>query len=113
MDKIINKWGKPYYENATEQDEFNADMFYEVDMYSPDCGNRQWALHTSLGSLTVVARMTGYGWHDIESGFRSPDKKFWLASGYRDVRRSSGAKTLGEAIEWVKAYADICKGTTI
>ena len=71
--------------------------------------DRQWALHTNLGSLTVLDRMTGFGWRDTETGYRDPDGKFWLASGMRDVRRSK-AVTTQDAIDWVKRYANTCVG---
>jgi hypothetical protein len=57
--------------------------------------------HVDIGSLTVLDRMTGFGFRDTETGFRAPDGAWWLASGDHDVRLS-GALTLGEAIEWVK-----------
>lgn len=111
MIKILNKWGKPYYEDATEQDEFSADLFYEVPYTGSDpyYDDKQWALHTNLGSITVLDRMTGFGWRDVETGFRAPDKRFWLASGNLDVRISN-AKTLGEAIAWIKLFSNNCKG---
>jgi hypothetical protein len=53
--------------------------------------------------------MTGYGYgqRDTETGYRDSDGLFWLASGCCDVRES-GCKTIGEAIEWVKARANTC-----
>jgi hypothetical protein len=105
MVKYTNDYGKECWKEATMDSEFSAGMFYEVpDMLDDD---QQWALHTDIGSLTVLDRMTGFGYRDIETGYRDMDGKFWLASGGYDVRRS-GAETLGAAIEWVKRNANTC-----
>lgn len=85
---------------------FSKEMFSEVDMGWLD-GDKQIALHTNLGSLTVLDRMTGFGWRDVETGYRDPNGEFWLASGNQDVTKS-GVKTIGEAIKWVKERANIC-----
>ncbi len=61
----------------------------------------QWALHTNIGTLTVVDRMTGFGCRDVESGYRDMDNNFYLAMGGFDVR-VCGAKTMQDAIDWVK-----------
>lgn len=105
----VNQWGKPCYEGVELDTPIDDLEFYEVpDMCDEDL---QYALHTNLGSITVLDRMTGYGWgiRDTETGFRAPDGKFWLASGMQDVR-FSGAKTVGEAIEWIKSKANTCVG---
>jgi hypothetical protein len=77
----------------------------------PGCGDdEQFAMHTNLGSLTVLDRMTGFGYRDIETGWREAlTNKFWLASGQMDVR-DTGMKTMGEAILWVKNNANNCVG---
>lgn len=103
MKKSINKAGKECYEDATLDSEFHCGLFHEVDM--KDTGDIQFALHTNLGSLTVLDRMTGFGWRDTETGYRDPLGSFWLASGMIDVRMV-GCKTLGEAIEFVKKNAN-------
>ncbi len=66
-------------------------------------------MHTNLGSLTVLDRKTGFIGEprDTETGYRSPDGKFWLASGMYDVRES-GVNTIQEAIDWVKERANTC-----
>ncbi len=64
----------------------------------------QWALHTNIGTLTVVDRMAGFGWWEPESGYRDMDKNFYLAMGGFDVR-VCGAKTMQDAIDWVKDRA--------
>ena len=87
---------------------FSKEMFSYVDMSWTD-GDTQIALHTNLGSLTVVDRLTGFGWRDVETGYRDTSGEFWLASGNQDVTMS-GAKTMGEAIEWVKERANTCLG---
>ena len=108
MIKTINEHGKEVWAECDADSSFSADMFYEVDMSRRE-DDQQFALHTDLGSLTVLDRMTGFGWRDIETGYRAKDGKFWLASGGYDVRES-GAETLGAAIEWVKQNANNCVG---
>ncbi|MDD4436477.1 MAG: hypothetical protein PHS04_00365 [Tissierellia bacterium] len=94
--------------NLTLDSPFDKEMFSEVDMsWSED--DKQIALHTNLGSLTVLDRLTGFGWRDVETGYRDPDGNFWLASGNQDVTRSN-VKTIGEAIKWVKERANTCIG---
>jgi len=108
MGQYINEHGKPVYIGVTAETEFSSELFHK-----PECqgieGNESFAFHSEMGSLTVLKRMTGYGYRDVETGYRSPDDRFWLASGGCDVRRV-GCKTVGEAIEWVKARANICMG---
>jgi len=108
VEKTINEHGKEVWVDCTAESAFAADIFYEVDMSKRE-DDQQFALHTNMGSLTVLDRMTGFGWRDIETGYRAKDGKFWLASGGFDVRYS-GAKTLGEAIAWVKQNANNCTG---
>lgn len=108
MEKYINDAGKECYRGVANDTPFDELDFHEVDMsFTED--DTQVALHTNLGSLTVLDRMTGYGYgiRDIESGFRDSNGDFWLASCGVDVR-CSGAKTIGEAIEYVKKYANTC-----
>ena len=113
VEKYTNEYGKECYRGVTELTPFPDLEFHYVpdtckshDEYDRD---EQYALHTNLGTLTVLDRRTGYGWRDTETGLRTLDGKFWLASGNLDVRESN-AKTLGEAISWVKANANNCKG---
>jgi hypothetical protein len=97
--KLSSFNGKPYYINASLNDPFDINNFHEVsDQFN---SNIQYACHTDIGSLTVLDRMTGFGCRDVETAFRDNNNRFWLTSGNQDVRYS-GAKTLGEAIEWVK-----------
>lgn len=62
--------------------------------------------------LTVLRRTTGFsfGSIDVESGFRDAEGKFWLASGMCDVRLAPEVETVADAIEWVKAHSNNCKG---
>jgi len=62
------------------------------------------------GRITVLDRMTGYGFgvRDIESGYKDADKKFWLASGGCDVRNHD--LTVEDAIAWIKQHANTCAG---
>lgn len=108
MIKTINEHGKEIWTGCTPESAFSPDDFYIVDMSRCE-DDQQFALHTDMGSLTVLDRMTGFGWRDIETGYRAKDGKFWLASGGYDVRES-GAETIGEAIEWVKRNANNCVG---
>lgn len=108
MNKTTNEHGNQVWVGVQENTPFDTSMFHEVDM-TPIDEDQQWALHTNLGSLTVLDRMTGFGFRDIETGFRDNDGEFWLASGNFDVRHS-GAKTIGDAIEWIKRNANTCVG---
>lgn len=108
MKKTINEHGKEVWVDTEFSDKFDASMFHEVDMSNRE-EDRQWALHTDIGSLTVLDRVTGFGHRDTETGYRAKDGRFWLASGYYDVRES-GASTIGEAIQWVKDRANNCVG---
>jgi hypothetical protein len=109
MEKYTNEFGKECYKGAIVSSDFSGDLFHKPE-YQND-GDESFALHTNLGSITVLDRMTGFlgGIRDIESGFRSEDGRFWLASGNCDVRES-GATNIGEAIKWVKDRANTCVG---
>ena len=109
MEQYTNEHGRTCYRGVTEDSPFSRDLFYDVDMsYSLD-NDTQVAFHSELGSITVLDRMTGFsgGIRDIETGYRDEKKRFWLASGSCDVR-NSGATTVGEAIEWIKKFANNC-----
>ena len=95
--------GREHFTEVSFDTPFNPAQFQRVPGQYP-LENQQWALHTDIGSLTVLDRMTGFGYRDVETGFRDPANNFWLASGDQDVR-FSGAATLGEAIAWVKERA--------
>ena len=105
--KYINDHGKECYKNVDHNTKMSTLEFHQVLPSFED--DPQYALHTNLGTLTVVNRITGFGCSDIETGYRSPDGKFWLASGDYDVRDLASA-TIGEAIQWVKERANNCKG---
>lgn len=106
MEKYINEAGKECYSGVTENTPVLELEFHKAYTYESDI---QYALHTNLGSLTVLDRMTGFGCRDVETGYRSPEGKFWLASGNCDVRISN-AQTVGDAITWVKERANLCTG---
>ncbi len=72
-------------------------------------GDRQYAHHADWGSLTVLDRMTGFGYRDVETGFRDPDGRFWLAAGNFSIRMFPEL-TVKEAIAKVKENANICQG---
>lgn len=109
IEKYTNEHNKECWRGFELNTEFNPDLFHKPE-YQFDA-NESFALHTNLGTLTVLDRETGFSFiqRDVESGFRDADGKFWLASGDQDVRKS-GAKTLGEAIKWVKSRANNCVG---
>jgi hypothetical protein len=108
MIKYMNEANKECYKDVDTDTPFSRDLFHEVDMSWSDT-DEQKAFHSNLGTLTVLDRMTGYGngIRDIETGYRNPSGDFWLASCDRDVLES-GAKTVGEAIQWVKKHANNC-----
>lgn len=107
MEKYINEHNKECYKGVEASSSFSGDLFHMPEYQGED--DEQYAFHSELGSLTVLDRMTGFGWRDIETGYRDPKGKFWLASGNYDVR-SSGCSTVGAAIEWVKKRANNCIG---
>ena len=84
--------------------------FKEVEMsreyYNEDA---QWAHHAEWGSITILDRMTGFGWRDVETGFRDPYGRFWLASGNFSIR-AYPELTVKEAIQKIKENANTCIG---
>jgi len=106
-EKHINGLDEPHYKGVLPDTPL-SDLEFHTPAYQFE-SDESVALHTNLGSLTVLDRMTGYGGRDIESGYRDLEGKFWLASGGFDVRWS-GASTVQEAIEWVKRNSNICVG---
>ena len=114
MEKYINQHDKECWKDAELSSPFSTELFHEVPPSKFEEENNYWgdrdiqfAFHSELGSITVLDRMTGFGWRDIETGYRDKDGKFWLASGNYDVRES-GSKTIGEAINCIKSNANTC-----
>jgi len=109
MEQYTNEHGKTCYRGVTEDSPFSSDLFHDVNMGKLLDDDAQVAFHSELGSITVLDRMTGFsgGIRDIETGYFDKEKRFWLASGNCDVR-NSGAATVGEAIEWIKKFANNC-----
>ena len=78
----------------------------EDTIYSAFIGNQRF---------TVLARMTGFGWRDIETGYcdnylaplEMPN--MWIATGF-DIRNYPDA-TLEEAAQLIKKNANVCRGT--
>jgi len=105
MEKYQHEKGQWIHTGVQADDELSIDLFTESEYNNEE--NYQLYFHSNLGSLTILDRMTGFGFRDVETGYRDPDGKFWLASGQQDVLLSS-AKTIGEAIEWVKTNANTC-----
>lgn len=107
IETYMNDYDKMCYKGVEPSTLLTELRFHELQYRSED--DQQWALHTNLGSITVLDRMTGFGWRDVESGYRDKEGKFWLASGNFDVR-SAGCNTVKEAINYVKQNANTCKG---
>jgi len=108
MKKCIKDNGREIWEEVELTDSFDQSMFYEVDMSTlPD--DYQFALHTNLGSITVLDRLTGFSGYvrDVETGFRDPEGNFWLASGNFDVR-SHTPKVFEDATILIKKNANTC-----
>lgn len=112
IESYVNPRGITCYAGVEPDTLLSELQFHKVQYGTED--NQQWALHTNLGSLTVLDRMTGFGWRDVESGYRDKDGKFWLASGNFDVRNvrlyPDLNVTVQEAIDCVKQNANNCKG---
>lgn len=63
------------------------------------------------GRISVLDRMTGYGYRDIETGYRCPSGQFWLASGGYDIRRElRSLNSDDEMAQWVIDRANTCTG---
>lgn len=63
----------------------------------------------SGGWISVLDRRTGFGHRDIETGYRSPCGKFWLASGNCDVRDVLDEfDSEDEMVQWVIDRANNC-----
>lgn len=107
MKKYINMFNKECYHGVDQCSPFSGELFHMPKYQYED--DKSYALHTNLGSLTVLDRVTGFigSPRDIETGYRDKNGNFWLASGGYDVRKS-GCKTMGEAIKWVKDRANTC-----
>jgi hypothetical protein len=105
MEKYINKNGVPEWRGVSENSPFSDDMFHDVDMSFNTDNNKQLALYTNIGDIT------GFGYRDIETGYKDTDGKFWLASGDYNVIESD-CKTVGDAIAWIKERANECVGVS-
>lgn len=63
------------------------------------------------GRISVVDRMTGFGWRDVETGYRCPSGQFWLASGGYDIRNYLHELYSDEEMaQWVIERANTCTG---
>jgi len=112
VSKTTNNAGQEIYEGVELSTKFD-DLDFHTPKYKFET-DVQVALHTNLGSFTVLDRMTGFGngAQDIESGYRDLDGNFWLASGGYDTREAR-LDTVGDAIKWVKDRANTCTGDRI
>ena len=104
MEKYTNKIGKECYKGVTLDTLMKDLEFHLVEPSKYSGGDIQFALHTNLGSLTVLDRMTGFGFRDVETGYRNLKGDLIIASGNCDVR-CVDVKTVGEAINWIKQNA--------
>ena len=69
-----------------------------------------YSVHISgVGRFTVLDRMTGFGYRDVETGFKDMNGKFWLASGHKDLRDHPDM-SIEDAVDWVKHHANNCVG---
>ena len=107
MKKEISEKGQEQYVGVTAESEFSSELFHKPEYQFED--DEQWAFHSNMGSITVLDRMTGFGWRDIETGYRDTDGEFWLATGNVDVREAY-CNTVGDAIQYIKGIANTCKG---
>lgn len=118
MKQTLNEYNKPFWVGASDETLFSSKYFHEVAPskfeidFAEEMGcavDVQFAFHSNLGSITVLDRMTGFGFRDTETGYRAPDGKFWLASGHFDVRNLN-PETIGDAISLIKENANNCRG---
>jgi hypothetical protein len=64
------------------------------------------------GRITVLERMTGFGWRDVETGYKSPCGRWYLASGQVDIRNAlDELETHDDMAQWVIERANICTGS--
>ena len=104
IEKYINEFNKECYKGIELTTPFNKDYFH----YANDLeGDKLFAFYSNIGNITILDRMTGFGFRDIETGYRDENNNFWLASGAFDIR-IQGCKTFGEAIELIKQCANTC-----
>lgn len=81
--------------------------FKEEDLGGSD--NYMKAVSGDFGRITVLDRMTGFGWRDVETGFRDKNGKFWLASGGFSILSYPDLE-IEDAILKIKEYANTCVG---
>ena len=110
MELTVNRYGKPFWIGVNQEDLIFEVNFHKVDL-SLKSDDFQVAFHCSLGSITILDRMTGYGsgLRDVETGFRDVDGNFWLASGMFDIRKHLPMK-FSEAVALIKKNANNCFG---
>lgn len=105
--------GKSLYSGVTLDTPMSSLIFHQVDMSWNESNDIQLALHTNLGSLTVLDRLTGYYSYsgrirDTETGYREPDGTFWLASGGVNLLEELEGKTWIDAVDFVKVRSNTC-----
>ena len=85
---------------------------FQLDWKSEESECTVWAHHLANGGrITVCERMTGFGWPDVETGYRSPCGQFWLASGGHDIIcRLHTLNSEDEMAQWVIDRANTCTG---
>lgn len=70
-----------------------------------------YRLNCENHKFTVLDRLTGWGGgvRDIETGYKDPKGKFWLASGNFDIREFKDL-TINDAIKKIKEFSNTCVG---
>jgi len=84
------------------------DLEFKTYEYADSVSGETNLLHATngeFGKFTVMNRMTGFGWRDVETGYHADDGSFWLASGNFDIRKFPDL-TIEEAIEKTKHHAN-------
>lgn len=82
--------------------EWSIDTYCEGD-------NILYAYNFNGQRISVVDRLTGFGWRDVETGYRDENDNFWLASGGFDIR-DYPELSREEAILKIKQNANTCVG---
>ena len=83
------------------------DVEWSIDTYC-EGDNILYAYNFNGQRISVVDRLTGFGWRDVETGYRDEGDNFWLASGGFDIR-DYPELSREEAILKIKQNANWCK----
>lgn len=90
--------------NFTTRNTFESDILHAATVF----------VKTNYGvkitRITVLDRLTGFGWRDVETGYRDVDGRFWLVSGDFDIRDYPDID-VNDAIRKIKQEANNNKGS--